>query len=160
MSDSSNRSYFQSLRIIHASILGGSILFLAVVRFLLIEPDDLATAAIDDPLILYLPAAVMLIGVLLGEFLFRRQVKDARPLPELIDKLNAYRAACIVRWAAIEGPVLLATIFFMLYADKYFMAIALVGMALMAFARPTPEKAVQNLQLNEEEKERVMERGL
>lgn len=159
MSDSSNRSYFQSLRLIHASILGGSILVLAVVRFLLIEPDDLATAAIDDPLILYLPAAVMLIGVLFGEFMFRRQVKEARPLPELIDKLNTYRAACIVRWAALEGPVLFSIVFFMLYADKYFMAIALVGMALLAFARPTPQKAAQNLQLSEEEKDRVTEQG-
>lgn len=159
MSDSSHRSYFQSLRIIHAFILGGAILFLAFVRFLGIDPDDLATAAIEDPVILYLPAAFMLLGVLFGEFMFRRQTKEASQHPELIDKLNAFRTACIMRWASMEGPVLLAIVFFLLYADKYFMAIALVGMALMAFARPTPQQAVKNLNLNEEEKEQLLERG-
>lgn len=157
MSASSYRSYFQSLRVIHAAMLGATILFLAVVRFLVIDPDELATAAIDDPLLLYLPGVVMLIGILFGEYLYRRQLKEARPLPELIDKLNAYRGACIVRWASLEGPVLLAIVFFTLYADKYFMAIALVGMALMAFARPTPQKAVQVLQLSKEEKDRVLD---
>ncbi len=159
MSENNSGSYFQSLRIVHASLLGGTILILAIVRFLIINPDELATAAIDDPILLYAPAVVMVLGVLFGEFMFQRQLKEGRQQNQLIDKLNAYRAACIVRWASIEGTVLFAIVWFLLYADKYFMAIALVGMALLAFARPTPQKAAQHLQLSDEERETIMEQG-
>lgn len=159
MSDNNSGSYFQSLRIVHAFLLGGTIVFLALVRFVLLDSDSIDTAAVVDPMLLYAPAVVMLLGVLFGEFMFQRQLKEGRVQNELIDKLNAYRAACIVRWASIEGTVLFAIVWFLLYADKYFMAIALVGMALLAFARPTPQKAAQHLQLSEEEKETIMEQG-
>lgn len=158
MSNSSS-SYFQSLRILHAAMLGGALLFLAVVRFVLLNSEIIDAASVDDPLLLYTPAVVMLLGILFGEFMFQRQIKEARNLPSLVDKLNAYRAASIVRWASMEGPVLFATVWFFLYADKYFMAIALVGMALLAFSRPIPQKTVQHLMLSEEESEKITSKG-
>lgn len=158
MSNSSN-SYFQSLRLIHAAILGGALVFLALVRFVLLDSEVIDAASVDDPVLLYTPAVVMLLGILFGEFMFQRQIKEARELASLVDKLNGYRAACVMRWASFEAPVLFSIVWFLLYADRYFMAIALVGMALLAFSRPIPQKAAQHLQLNDEDREKITGKG-
>lgn len=152
-------SFFQPLRVIHGALLVGCLAMLAVVRFLLLDGAEIDSAEITDPLIRFTPVVVLIIGVLAGSLLFQQQIKAAVSMDKLIDKLNAYRAACIVRWAALEAPALLSTIWFLIYADKFFMAIALVSMALLAFARPNPAKAAQQLQLNEEETNEITRVG-
>ncbi len=151
--------YFQPLRMIHASILGGSLLFLGIVRFALLDSATIDNAILEDDYLLYVPVGVMLAGIVFSEWLFQQRVKKAREFPELVDKLNEYRVACIIRWAILEGATFFAIIWFLLYYDRYFMAIALVGMALLAFSRPTPEKTAKNLRLNAAEHATITEPG-
>lgn len=155
----SSGSYFQPLRIVHASILGVALLFLAIVRFVLLDSAAIETASVEDHFTLYTPVVVMLIGVVVSEWLFRMRLKNAREAPQLTEKLNEYRGASIIRWALLEAPTLFAIVWFMLYTDRYFMAIALVGMALIAFSRPTPGKTAQHLHLNDTERDVISEPG-
>lgn len=152
-------SFFQPLRIVHAAILGASLLFLGIVRFVLLDAQTIDGAVIEEDYLLYVPAAVMLAGIVLSEWLFQLRVKKAREFPELAGKLNEYRSACIIRWALLEGATFFAIVWFVLHYDRYFMAMALVGMALIAFSRPTPEKTAKNLHLNETEREIISQHG-
>lgn len=152
-------SFFQPLRIIHGALLLGCLAMLAVVRFVMLSSAEIDSAEVTDPLIRFTPVVVLIIGVLAGSLLFQQQIKAAVTMDKLIDKLNAYRAASIVRWAALEAPALLSTVWFLIYADKFFMALALVSMALLAFARPNPAKAAKQLQLNEEETNEITRAG-
>lgn len=152
-------SYFQSLRMVHAVQLIGLIGLLAVVRFFLLSDEMIATAVINSPFLLYTPVAIAVLGILAGVLLFRRRVKRARTAPNLTAKLSQYRGACLVRWTGITAPAILAIFWFLLYPDKFFMAIALVNMALLAFARPSPDRAVKNLKLSPEDQKTVEEPG-
>lgn len=152
-------SYFQSLRMAHAAQLIGLMALLAVVRFILLNDEVIAATVINEPFLLYTPVAFTLLGLLAGTLLFRLRVKRAQKALNLTAKLSQYRGACLVRWAAISAPAILATFWFLIYPDKFFMAIALVNMALLAFARPSPNGAIKNLKLNDEEREIVEQPG-
>ena len=152
-------SYFQSLRYVHAGQLLALIVLLALVRFVFLNDATIDAASVNDIFILYTPGVVMLLGILIGEMLFQKRVKSARNAPSLSAKLTQFRAASIIRWAALVGPSLFAIVWFMIYADKFFMAIALVGMALLAFARPSVEKTGRNLRLDDAEQRKIEEPG-
>lgn len=152
-------SYFQTLRIIHGALLMGTILFLALVRFVFLHESEIDAASVDDPLLFALPAGLLAVGVFGGWWFFNNTLKVARQAPNLTQKLTHYQGGLIIRWASLEAPILFATIWFMLYADKSFMAIALVGMALLAIARPRPDAAARDLQLSDEDKQTISEHG-
>lgn len=149
--------YFHPLRLVHAAILGGALLFLGIVRFALLQPATIDNAEFPDNFTLYLPIGVMIAGIALSEFMFRLRLKKATTADSIIQKLEEYRVACIIRWSLMEMPVLFAITWFVLYHHRYLMGIALIGMAFIAFSRPVPEKTARHLQLNEEEKRMVNE---
>lgn len=151
------RSYFQSLRLIHAALLVALIAFLAVVRFVVLDSATVDAAQVDDPVLRFTPTVVLLLGILAGEFFFQRRVKEAREAPTLAGKLTVFRGASIVRWVALSAPALFALIWFMLFADKFFMAIGLVGMALLAFSRPSVARTGRSLQLSEGDEQHLDE---
>jgi len=67
------------------------------------------------------------------------------------EKLSAYRAALILRWAMIEGPCLFGLVIFVLSGANMAMAISLVLMCLLALNRPTKWRLIGDLQLSPEE---------
>lgn len=152
-------SYFQSLRMAHAAQLIGLIALLAVVRFIFLDEEVIEAAVVNSLLIQYTPVAITTLGVLTGLFLYKRRVKRAQKAPNLTAKLSQYRGACLARWTAITASAILTIFWFMVYADKFFMAIALINMALLAFARPAPSRAANSLNLSPEEQEIIEEPG-
>ncbi len=152
---SPEQPFFHPLRIIHAAILGGALLVLGVVRFAFLQPTDIDQAAFPDHFTLYLPIGVMVGGIALSEIIFKRMIQPAAAEDSLTKKLEGYRTACIVRWAILEVPILFSSIWLLMYHHRYFMGIALIGMAMLAFSRPIPLKAAQHLKLDEAEKKSV-----
>lgn len=153
------KPYFTTLRILHAALLLGMIVFFLVIRFVLLSSEVIDNAIVSDAFLLYIPPIVIAIGILSGWLLFKKQLKQSEG-KILTLKLMDYRAALIVRWALLEGSVLLALIMFLIYADRYFMGVALVGMAAFTFLRPDPKKAITHLNLNEEDATIIQDRNL
>lgn len=76
-------------------------------------------------------------GVFIGGLMvFKRRVKDIETL-DLIEKLQKYREAMIVRTAAIEGPDLFFNEGFILFGSEVFLIEAFAGLILLAFFFPT-----------------------
>jgi hypothetical protein len=152
------KPYFTSLRIIHAALLLGMIVFFLIIRFVLLTSDIIDKSTVTDIFLLYIPPILLAVAILAGWLLFKSQLKQSEG-KILTLKLMDYRAALIVRWALLEGAVLFSLIMFLIYADRYFMGVALVGMAAFTFLRPDPRKAVTHLNLNEEDAKIIQERS-
>lgn len=154
----SQKPYFTNLRIIHAMLLLGMITFFLIIRFVILNSEIIDNSTVTDELLLYLPPIFLGIGILSGWLFFKNLIKKSEGKMLMI-RLMDYRAALIVRWAIVEAAVLFALIMFLVYADRYFMGVALVGMAAFTFLRPDPGKAVTHLNLNEEDATAIQDRN-
>jgi hypothetical protein len=152
------KPYFTTLRIVHAALLLGMIAFFLFIRFMVLSSDQIDNSTVTDMFLLYLPPILLGVGILSGWLVFKNRLKETEG-KMLSEKLMDYRAALIIRWALVEAAVLFALCMFLIYADRYFMGVALVGMAAFTFLRPDPRKAVTHLKLNEEDAAAIQDRN-
>lgn len=93
----------------------------------------------------------MLIGVLAGPFVRLYKINKLKLETDLKMKLAGYRAATIIRLALLEGPALFTVIAFLLTGDTNFLLYTSFMLLLFAMIRPTMERAIKELNLDERE---------
>jgi hypothetical protein len=141
-------NFFQSLRIIHATLLVCMIAFLVIVRFIILKEADIHNALSTKSAFFYLSPAALFISIIAGWAFFQNLNKKYQN-QALEFRLNYYRKAFVIRWVLLAIAVLWIIGLFLQTADKYFLGVALVGMAFFAFLRPAPEKCTLHLRLNQ-----------
>lgn len=151
-----SKKYFNSLKIIYLILLIGQLLFLAIVAFsgfnLLEEGDE--TSSLTN--IFKIVAAVLAIGgVSGGRMIFQMRVNIIKTKTDLIEKMNDYRSALIIKFALLEGPAFFGIIGYMLTGNNFFLLVA--GFLILVFALhyPMPDRTIKELELSSEEVERV-----
>jgi len=148
-----SKEYFTSLTIVHGAMLIGQVLFAAVAWFLnqdgpIGDPESLSVLRIIVP--------VVLIGGLVGNQVFTRmRLPQLQAKEALGDKLTGYRSLLIIRYALLEGPILLAVVTYLLGGDMTVLLVLVAIMAYFAIQRPTREGAIQALKLNGDEERQV-----
>lgn len=90
-------------------------------------------------------------GILVGSLLAKSRCKALQMKSDLKEKLSGYRAALILKYALIEGPVLFAVVCYFLTKNMFFMGLAACAVVLFMSYRPTKSKAIYDLELNEQE---------
>lgn len=143
---------FKTLKILHLAIAAVFLLFTAIV-LLLFQTGQLK--AIDPSLerTLQVVAVVASVAILLLGFnLFKRKMMDARNSPAPGEtRMRMYRAACILWWAMIEGPGLLAVVCFIITGGYAFIALAGLHILLLLVFMPRKENIIVLLNLKGQE---------
>lgn len=143
----SYQDFFKTLNILHLSLITGVALFCAVVYFGgMATPDDEMANMFK-----FIIPGVAAMSLVMGRIATQPILQKAKQESTLMDKLNVFRNASIIRWALMEGASLFAVIGFMLSGQMVFLAVALAGMAYIFTLRPTPEKAAADLGLTDAE---------
>lgn len=139
--------YLKALQILYFALLAGSFIFIIVFYFL---PQDKENLLPQDGLAIRIP---ILVFILLASafFLGRNRIEAARNQNTLQEKMVAYRAAVIIRWALLEGSVLLASVFFFLSRNLLLLTVALIGWAVLAIFYPSRDRIITDLDLSTEE---------
>jgi hypothetical protein len=151
MPDSINKDFFKSINIIYFALLGGQIMFLAVV--FIIAKDVIMTKelkAMSNLFIIVVPVFAFG-GLAAGRFMFRNMLNKVDKKESLYEKLKKYRTALILKFALHEGPVLFSIVFYLLTQNQFFLGIAAILIMFFLFIRPTKEKIIQDLELNSSE---------
>lgn len=81
-------------------------------------------------------------------WLFGLRVQAAKQQNSLSDKLNTYRAATIIRFALIEGALLLTVVFYLLTGNLVLLGIAGIGLVVLALLHPSSVKLKVDLDLS------------
>ncbi|RYY70012.1 MAG: hypothetical protein EOO13_07915 [Chitinophagaceae bacterium] len=144
---------FRSLTVLHFSLLVGQVMFAAIAYYTVYSGSmgkmDLGK---NETAILIAVATFALAMIVLSFSMYKKKIallKDNnQPVKE---KLMAYRAANLIRWAMMEAPVLLAIVLYMLTGDYNYMIIAGAILILFAITRPTVSKAASELSISREE---------
>ena len=92
-----------------------------------------------------------------SSILFKVQLKSIKAKPELKDKLNDYRGASLIKYAMLETPSMLAIVCYLLTANFIFLGYAGLIVILFLLNRPSPENTVNDLELNQADKTKVLD---
>jgi len=147
---------FTTLRTIHIALLAGMIAF-AMVSLILVNTGF--AAVVDDSMQRMLQVVCILLSALAlfaGFKFFKKKIFAARNSLEAGEKrMEIYRAACILWWAMIEGPGIVAGIAFVLSGNYAFFALGVFHiLALLTFA-PRKANIILFLNLNNDEVARL-----
>lgn len=146
-------SNIKALSILHFSLLTGQLVFAAIAYYLFVSGS--MTAIDFGKNIQFIVVGVAALGLLLAVLSFSMYRKKITVIKEsnqpVKEKLVAYRAANLIRWAMLEAPVLIAIIAFMLTGNYNFMILAGAILLLFITTRPTVSKAAAELSISEDD---------
>ncbi|WP_207511365.1 hypothetical protein [Longitalea luteola] len=142
---------FTTLRIIHIALLSGMLAFNIVSLIMVSE----GFPAFDESEQRTLQAVCILLStvcLVAGFQIFKKKMLAARNSPEPGEKRMAlYRTACILWWAMIEAPGIMAGIGFILTSNYAFFALAVFHLLIMLIFTPRKANIIVLLNLNSEE---------
>lgn len=138
---------FNQLKIIHIAVLISMVMFNVVALVLMLQG---LTGLVDESFQRIMQAVCILLSfsfIIFGFKVFKKKIFAARNSIEPGEKrMELYRSACIMWWALIEGPGIIAGIGFIVSGNYAFFALAILHLLiLLAF---TPRKANIILLLN------------
>lgn len=128
----------RALRILHFSLVAGSIAFLAVFTLARRQPD--ATDLPDLEHVFQLAGALAMTGVVVAFITFKRLLQQASIRNVSTDRFAAVRAALIVHWALIEGICMLNGIFYFLSGSLLNLGLAIAALVVLISRAPTRER--------------------
>jgi hypothetical protein len=142
----------KSLQIIHKAMMAG-VIILTVLLVLLISSNHL-TALLpqyNQPLQLVV-LAMAAAGFFIGNSIVKKAIAKVRKDGlDINNKWMIYRQACLIQWALLEAPAILALVFFLLTGNYAFVALAVTLILVMGLTAPTKLKVAMLLQLSQAE---------
>jgi hypothetical protein len=151
---------FNVIKIVHIGLLVGMAMFNIVSLIIVLQG---APVIADEPMQRNLQVGCVLLSavLLIGGFkIFKKRIMAARNSSESGEKrMEMYRAACIMWWAMIEAPGIVAGIGFIISGNFAFFALAIFHlMAILVFA-PRKANITLFLNLNSDEVARLEGKG-
>lgn len=147
-------STIKALAVMHFSLLIGQLMFAGIAYYLRYTKVFGSIIKDQEVLLLIVPALIALavVFIMISYFSFKKKVesisKNDQPVTE---KLTAYRAASIIRWAMLEAPVLLLIIGFLLTGTSGLLLVIAVMLIMFVYTKPTIAKTAGQLGIREEE---------
>lgn len=147
-------SNIKALTVLHFSLFIGQIMFAAIAAYL-IYSKTFAPVFTNDELIPVITGGVIGLSVslvMLAFAMFKKKVTNIRQNADgIAEKLTAYRATSLIRWALLELPALLIIICFLLTGNEVLLIVVGALLLLFFFTKPTAAKVAQDLGISEEE---------
>jgi len=144
-----SKEYFRALSIIYYTMIAGLIFFVLISFFVvysgIVKEQD---KYLIDIFSIIIPAFV-LGGIMSSNILFRNKLNKSKSKPLLIEKMNDYRSALLIRYALLEGPCFLSIIAYFLFGFNLFLFLAVIIILVFSFYKPSLNKAVIELELNQ-----------
>jgi hypothetical protein len=144
-------NFFKTLKIIHLAMLAGLAAFAVVIFFLTQDTQFFSLTPQDDFFALVVPI-VLFSGIIMSSVIYKKFVSKGKTAKDLPAKTSIYLTSNIIRYALIEGPVLLALVIFNLNNNLLFLALAGIGILYFLSVKPNPAKISRELDLTYEEK--------
>lgn len=147
---------FNQIKTIHIAILISMVMFNIVALVLMLEG---LTSLVDESFQKILQVVCILLSalfIIFGFKVFKKKIFAARNSPESGEKrMELYRSACIMWWAMIEGPGIIAGIGFILSGNYAFFALAILHLLILLAFTPRRANIILFLNLSSEETGRL-----
>lgn len=126
---------------------------LIIFVFLFINDFKVKTFVNTADVLSFIIPSLLLVGIFLGKFLFKKNISEINKTETLSKKLGSYQTAFIVQAAIAEGITILAIIIYGQNIHLLFLVVSLVSLLYYLTLKPSKEKIINDLQLNIEERQ-------
>lgn len=147
-------STIKALAVMHFSLLIGQLMFAAIVLYLNYTQVVESVIKSKEMLLLIVPGLIgfSILFAIVSFFTFKKKIEFLKNNElSVTEKLTAYRAASIIRWAMLEAPVLLAIMVFLLTGIFFLWGLIAVMLVLFIYTKPTIAKTAAELDISEAE---------
>lgn len=150
------KEYLNSLMILHVALLAGQVFFIAIIYFLFnANEPPLTGVEATGQMEVYIIGLLTIACVLASSHLFGRRIRALKEENSLSAKLSGYRAASILRYALLEGPSLIAIMFYLIANNLILLIFSAMIVILFIVYRPTKERLVADLELSPSEQAKL-----
>ncbi len=139
------KKFLSTFNIIHLALVAGVFVF-GLMVYMQTKEQELILSYSGDVIFFVVPF-MAIAGIVVGNFLYAKNIKKLDSKTTLLEKLNGFQAASIIRYALLEGPALLGIVAFMNDGNQYFLIISLILLAWLIAQRPTRDKVERELKL-------------
>jgi hypothetical protein len=145
--------YFKTINILFFALVTGQVVFALVLFFLNQTQEKVVfiTPEIHRTLTWIAPALAVA-GIAIGWLVFNSKLKSLQNMNSLAEKLKGYQSAMIIRFAFMEGPSLVALVFFYITGDYIFLGVSAFVILAFLFNRPSKSLIIRHLQLHDDER--------
>lgn len=133
-------SSLKALNILHLAFLSGLVLFVLLSTYLVYIGRFSPGMQENEQLFQVFALGFAGLSIFFGNRIFKSRLMAIQNMSSLKDKINAYRGACIIRWALVEAATLFTIVCFMLTANYAFLALAVALIIVFMVLKPTKEK--------------------
>jgi hypothetical protein len=153
----SSKSFFKALQLIYYALIAIQ-LFLAGITIFINNNPDLRPGVVEFNTIINIVLPLFVLAdMLLARYLFQSRLKVCKEYNSLNEKLNMYRAAIILRFAIITGAANFSFIVYLLSGNLLILGLGGFLLLLFLMFKPTPEKAVSDLELTLNDREKLLD---
>lgn len=143
-------SQYKSLLVIYYALLAGVVLFTAFILIIPLEPQvDLHNY------LRFVVIGITLLSYLVGQVINKNQLAKINDLDSLEKKLSQYQIASIIKWAVLEGAILLTIISYGLTRNFLYLGIFILMIVIFILHRPSIKLISSELSLSPEEIKRI-----
>lgn len=144
------KEYFKALKIVHFALVIGLLMFGFISVLLQLKGYNSVSEEISSSLSYFVPF-LLLIGIVIGNILFKRKLNISINKPSLKEKLNYYRTALLTRYMIIEMVSFIGVVAYLLTGDYSLLLMTAVVIFIFIFYRPTINSTIKDLELDKEE---------
>lgn len=142
---------FLQIRKLHLILCAMVALSIIVFYFVLYDPNKVVDQKDSFGLILEVIVPLFsVISVFLGNFMFKKSIKETNEKSELEDKLSIYQKASLVKWSNVLGSVFLAIVAYYLTSRNNFILYALMLGVFLIYLRPLKSRIIEELKLSDD----------
>ncbi len=148
------KSQFKTLNLIYIAILISMSIAAIASVFIVFKLGQLPIFNADNQAVIKsIVVIALLAGIPVSHIFFFKKIKHIDNSISLLSKIRMYRSAFIVRIAMLEGIGILASIGYLVSADKSFLYMFGVVFILFIIHAPTKNRISNDLSLTDEEEE-------
>jgi len=153
--EQTSKEYFRSLQIVHLALLLGISSFTIIVFFLNYSGGLNIGDGNLNCIFQYIVPAMLVCCLIASNLINKSKINKIKQKTNLLDKLGDYRSAFIIKFALLEGPAFFAIVVFLLTANEVYLIYILPIIILFIILRPTKDKIIMELELNNDERAKV-----
>jgi len=144
--------YFLTLQFVPLALIIGPILFLLIVLFLSADQLVFDIERVNTTFLAIAMVATA-VGIFGGNILFNQLISSAQKKQQLSDKATSYFTANLVKFALLEGVILLSIVFVFLTANLIFLLFWGFLLLVQITSLPSKAKFIATMQLSRQEME-------
>lgn len=140
---------FKALKTLHFALFTGMTMFAVISLVVRMNGFSSATGESFERTFQVVCVIVSAACLFTGFNIFKRKILAARnSIAPGEQRMDLYRAACIMWWALVEGPGLLATVGYLLTGNEAFLALAIFHIVILLAFMPRKQNIILLLNLN------------